>query len=244
MSELISHRLDLERALLDPPSSFDTPQDVLRSPQLSRAQKIEILCRWAYDARELAVAEEEGMGGGGNTSNLDAVVAALNSLVGSVDVEHSAPTKHAASCVRPHSTTALSSKRTTLKAFAVLGVAAGTMWLAQSTRASAFAIQEQSASALSRAFAGIASTPDDPSILYYNPAAIDACRQLTASGDVSLLAVSTTYHESGSEPAFGQPLGNNGGNAGSWNAVPNVEVVASFSDARRPRVGCQRVVLD
>ena len=164
MSDLISHRVDLERALLDPPSCFDTPHDVLCSPELSQTQKIEILCRWAYDARELAVAEEEGMGGGDNTNNLDAVVAALNSLVGSVDVEHSAPTKHAASCVRPHSPTVLSSKGTTLKALGLLSVAAGTMWLAQSARASAFAIQEQSASALSRALAVTISTPDDPSI--------------------------------------------------------------------------------
>ncbi len=109
MSDRISHRLDLERALLDPPSCFNTPQDVLRSPELSRTQKIEILCRWAYDARELAVAEEEGMGGGDNTNDLDTVVAALTSLVRSVDVEHSAPTKHAASCVRPRSPKALPS---------------------------------------------------------------------------------------------------------------------------------------
>lgn len=91
MSDRDVHDLDLECALLDPASSFNAPQDVERSPELSRVQKIEILSRWAYEARELAVAEEEGMGGGGTRNNLDAVAAALNSLVGTVDGEHGAP---------------------------------------------------------------------------------------------------------------------------------------------------------
>jgi hypothetical protein len=99
MSEHVSRHLDLERALLDPPSCFDTPEDVVHSPEISPTQKVEILCRWAYDARELAVAEGEGMNGGETANDLDAVVAALNQLMGSVDGEHTAPTKHAAFCV-------------------------------------------------------------------------------------------------------------------------------------------------
>ena len=70
MSDRDVHDLDLECALLDPASSFNAPQGVE-----------------AYEARELAVAEEEGMGGGGTRNNLDAVAAALNSLVGTVDGE-------------------------------------------------------------------------------------------------------------------------------------------------------------
>jgi hypothetical protein len=53
--------IDLEKAWLDPGSVFKTPKEVLKSDQLSREQKIEILRRWEYDARELQVAEEEGM---------------------------------------------------------------------------------------------------------------------------------------------------------------------------------------
>ena len=74
MSDRDVHDLDLECALLDPASSFNAPQGVE-----------------AYEARELAVAEEEGMGGGGTRNNPDAVAAALNSLVGTVDGEHRAP---------------------------------------------------------------------------------------------------------------------------------------------------------
>jgi long-chain fatty acid transport protein len=229
MSDHLSRHLGFERALLDPASSFDTRQDVVRSSELSWAQNIEVLCRWAYDARELAVAEEEGMNGGETPNNLDAVVAALNNLVGGVDEEHTPPTQHAAFCVA--SRTAQSFNRATLRAIVLLGAAAGAMVLAQPAHASAFAIQEQSASALGRAFAGTASTPDDPSILYYNPAAITAFRHLSVSAGVSLLDLSTTFQNTGSQPAFGQPLGNSGGNAGSWNAVPNVEIVAPLTDA-------------
>ena len=101
MSDGIAHDLDLERALLDPASSFDAPQDVVQSPDLSRTQKIEILCRWAYDARELAVAEEEGMVGGEPTNDLDAVVAALNNLTGALMGSTPRRPRHAACCVPP-----------------------------------------------------------------------------------------------------------------------------------------------
>lgn len=89
---------DLETALLDPASSFSRPEDVLSRRDLRLRDKIEILSRWAYDATELAVAEEEGMGDG-EASNLGAVLAALHSVTGGFDTEHTDPTKHAGFCV-------------------------------------------------------------------------------------------------------------------------------------------------
>lgn len=68
--------IDLERALLVPSSVFKTPDDVVQSEKLSCEQKIEILRRWEYDARELQVAEEEGMVGS-NSSILDQILRAL-----------------------------------------------------------------------------------------------------------------------------------------------------------------------
>jgi hypothetical protein len=50
-----------EKALLDPASAFTMPEQVVTSTELSREQKIEILHRWEYDARQLGVAEEENM---------------------------------------------------------------------------------------------------------------------------------------------------------------------------------------
>ncbi len=82
--------VDLERAILDPASCFRRPEDVVLHPSLRLEQKIEILCRWAYDATELAVAEEEGMGGG-EPSEIQAVMAALGRVTSGFDVERHRP---------------------------------------------------------------------------------------------------------------------------------------------------------
>ena len=91
-------RGDLTRVLVDPAATFDTPQAILRRTDLSREQQLKILCRWAYDAAELAVAEEEGMAGG-EPSQLDAVMQALDELTHGFDAERVAPTKHGAVCL-------------------------------------------------------------------------------------------------------------------------------------------------
>ena len=54
---------DLERAMLDPTAVFAQPEDVLDHTGFSRDQKAAILARWAYDARELETAQDEGMPG-------------------------------------------------------------------------------------------------------------------------------------------------------------------------------------
>ncbi|MDZ7751993.1 MAG: hypothetical protein U5S82_10075 [Gammaproteobacteria bacterium] len=54
----------MEQALLDPASVFASPEAVVADDTLSRDQKVQVLRRWEYDARELEVAEEENMGGG------------------------------------------------------------------------------------------------------------------------------------------------------------------------------------
>lgn len=84
--------LDLNKALLDPSSVFHSPEDVVRSEELSTTQKIQILHRWEYDAREIDVALEENMGST-QTDLLDKVLQALNKLGAITTHEHSAPTK-------------------------------------------------------------------------------------------------------------------------------------------------------
>jgi len=71
--------IDIDKALLDPASVFKTPEEILTSDELSRKQKIEILRRWEYDARELQVAEEENMIGT-NSDILGEIMRALLSL--------------------------------------------------------------------------------------------------------------------------------------------------------------------
>ena len=84
--------VDLEKARLDPAAVFTTPEELRDHRALSREQKIEILRRWAYDASELAVAEEEGMGDG-EPIMLSRVLRVLDALTGGYDVEHGPPTK-------------------------------------------------------------------------------------------------------------------------------------------------------
>ncbi|RDI40979.1 hypothetical protein [Aquicella lusitana] len=87
---------DIKMAKLDPASVFKSPQEVLQDKSLSRNQKIDILQRWAYDERELAVAEEENMqSSGANKHNiLDEVLKCLIKLGIDTDQNEPPPTKH------------------------------------------------------------------------------------------------------------------------------------------------------
>ena len=84
--------LDLEQALLDPSSVFDSPEVLLKADTLTTAQKIDVLRRWAYDAREIAVAEEEGMIAD-QPSLLHRIQEALSDLGVDPDLNHTSPTK-------------------------------------------------------------------------------------------------------------------------------------------------------
>jgi hypothetical protein len=55
-----SQSFDLHAALLDPTSQFKSPADLIATG-LPDHVKIEILKRWAYDAKELELATDEGM---------------------------------------------------------------------------------------------------------------------------------------------------------------------------------------
>jgi hypothetical protein len=57
-----SLEFDLDAALLDPATAFDSVDDVLKIP-CSDSLKLELLRRWAYDVTTLEVADDEGMTG-------------------------------------------------------------------------------------------------------------------------------------------------------------------------------------
>ena len=78
--------IDIDKALLNPGTVFETPDGVLKSEELSREEKIEILRRWEYDARELQVAEEENMIGT-DTDVLGQIMRALLQLDEKSEVE-------------------------------------------------------------------------------------------------------------------------------------------------------------
>jgi len=52
---------DKELAKIDPSKIFNHPSEILADDTLTRDDKIDILHRWAYDEREMSVAEEENM---------------------------------------------------------------------------------------------------------------------------------------------------------------------------------------
>lgn len=84
--------IDLEQAKLDPEAVFSSPEQLCSYPGFTREQKIEILRSWAYEASEIAVAEEEGMIGR-EPLHLAEILSVLHDLNGGYDVEHSPPTK-------------------------------------------------------------------------------------------------------------------------------------------------------
>lgn len=75
----MSTQTEIDKAVAQPWNLYDKPEDVLADDKLNDTQKRRILESWEQDARELAVAEEENMGGG-EPNMLDRVVKALSAL--------------------------------------------------------------------------------------------------------------------------------------------------------------------
>jgi long-chain fatty acid transport protein len=95
---------------------------------------------------------------------------------------------------------------------------------------SSFALLEQSASRLGTAFAGTGAAADDATTVFYNPAGMTALDASEATLVLSTIYIDSSFDNEASQPALGQPLGGEGGNAGGWNAVPSVYVTLPFSD--------------
>ncbi len=85
--------IDVNKAMLDPTLVFKDPKDVVANVELTRDQKIEILRRWEYDARQLEVAEEEAGMAVRRPEMFDRVLQALLALGAERDMEHTPPTK-------------------------------------------------------------------------------------------------------------------------------------------------------
>ena len=88
--------IDIEKAIFDPTSVFQSPKEVLNDKELSKNDKISILQHWADDERELLVAEEENMHRSVHEreSVLADIQQALECLGVCHDDGHSSATKH------------------------------------------------------------------------------------------------------------------------------------------------------
>jgi long-chain fatty acid transport protein len=100
-----------------------------------------------------------------------------------------------------------------------------------------FALQENSGSAIGNAFAGGAAAAEDASTVWSNPAGMSRIASPQLAAAVHFITPSFKFHDEGSQPAMFQPLGGNGGDAGSLNVVPNLYVVAPINRSVSVGVG-------
>jgi long-chain fatty acid transport protein len=89
----------------------------------------------------------------------------------------------------------------------------------------AFALQENSGSGLGNAFAGGAAAAEDATTMWANVAGMSRIGTNQVATAIHLIQPSAKFRNNGSLPALNQPLGNEGGDAGSLAVVPNVYAV-------------------
>jgi long-chain fatty acid transport protein len=86
----------------------------------------------------------------------------------------------------------------------------------------AFGLAEQSGSGLGNAFAGGAAVAEDAATVWANPAGMTRIPTMQAVAALHLITPSIKLNNDGSVAALNQPLGHNGGDAGTDNVVPNM----------------------
>lgn len=93
-----------------------------------------------------------------------------------------------------------------------------------------FQLNENSASSLGSAFAGGAAFTDDVSAMWWNPAALSSFPRMQGAGALNIITPSVKFQNNASVAASNQPLGNNGGDAGGYNFVPNMYLSVPIND--------------
>ncbi len=88
--------------------------------------------------------------------------------------------------------------------------------------ATGFQLNENSASSLGNAFAAGAAFTDDVSAMWWNPAALSQFPKTQGTAVLHIITPSVKFNNNASVPATNQPLGNDGGDAGGYNFVPNM----------------------
>jgi long-chain fatty acid transport protein len=92
-----------------------------------------------------------------------------------------------------------------------------------------FQLNENSASSIGNAFAAGAAFTDDVSAMWWNPAALSQFPKMQGAVVGHIVTPSIKFRNDGSLPALNQPLGNDGGDAGGFNFVPNMYFVAPIN---------------
>lgn len=94
--------------------------------------------------------------------------------------------------------------------------------------AAAFQLWEQNASGLGNAYAGSAAVADNASTVFFNPSGMTQLTGFQFSAGVTGVGPSYEFRDNGSTGAF-KGTGN-GGDAGGWNAVPNLYLSGHLTD--------------
>ncbi len=108
-------------------------------------------------------------------------------------------------------------------AIAIAGISLG--FASSGAFAAAFSLQDYSNSALGNAYAGGAAAAEDASTIWSNAAGMSRIGTNQLVAGVGLVQPSIKFSNSGSSAAAFQPLGGDGGDAGSFAALPSLYIV-------------------
>jgi long-chain fatty acid transport protein len=109
--------------------------------------------------------------------------------------------------------------------------------MADEAGAAGFAVHGQSTSQLGNAFAGVAASAPDASTVWWNPAGMALIEKTQGVLFSNLMRTSTHFHDIASAPALGQPLGTEGGNAGTLRITGGMYGVYSVNERWRAGIG-------
>jgi long-chain fatty acid transport protein len=93
----------------------------------------------------------------------------------------------------------------------------------------AFAVQTQSGSGLGNAYAGGAAVAEDASTVWSNPAGMARFSTIQIAVAANVIWPSFKLNNDGSQPAFQQRLGGDGGDAGNVVAIPAMYIVVPIN---------------
>jgi long-chain fatty acid transport protein len=87
-----------------------------------------------------------------------------------------------------------------------------------------FQLNENSASSIGNALAGGAAFTDDATAMWWNPAALSSFSRTQGVAAMHVITPKINFSNNATVPAYNQPLGGDGGDAGGNNFVPNMYV--------------------
>lgn len=105
------------------------------------------------------------------------------------------------------------------------------------SHAAGFALSEQNGSGLGNAYAGAAAVAEDASTIFFNPAGMTYLEGRQIVGALHLINTTGDFDNRGSIPGTGRPLGGDGGDMGSFAAIPNFYYKQDISEQLKFGIG-------